>query len=299
MIIDSAVSFQAYKQGELDVVGVAAEDLQAVQSDPVLSQEFLMIPGNCTFYLGFNTLLAPFDNIRVRQAFARAFDREDYVEVVQAGLGEPAYSFIPPDRPGYNADLGQPEFNPEEAKTMLDQVIAEDYPNGFPEIKLTFSSSPRNQVRFEWFQNQIKTNLGIDAELEPVESRAYTELVKTPETTPQFFFLGWCQDYPDPQNWLSLVFHSSSTITHVGWANDEFDALTEEADALTDQAARLDLYNQAHEILLEEVPVVMFYQNVAPVLIKPYITGMREFAAPTDATIIGFNNIENIDINRP
>jgi len=298
MIIDSAVSFQAYKQGELDVVGVAAEDLQAVQSDATLSKEFYQGAGNCTFYLGFNVQKPPFDNIKVRQAFSRAFDRDDYIEVVLSGLGLPAYSFIPPDRPGYNEDLKQPEFNPEEAKTMLDEVIASDYGGTLPAIKLTFSASPRNQTRFEWMQNQIKENLGLDVQLEPVESKAYTELVKKPETTPQFFFLGWCQDYPDPQNWLSLVFQSNSTVTHVGWVNEEFDRLTGEADTLTDFDARIELYDQAHALLVEETPVIFFYYNTTTLLIKPYISGMRENIRPDDANIPGFKNIANIDINK-
>src|SRR5687768_4591834 len=81
-INDSAVSFQAYKKGELDVVGVAAEDLATVNADPELKADYIEVAGSCNFYLGFNTQKPPFDNLKVRQAFAQAFDRQDYVDNV-------------------------------------------------------------------------------------------------------------------------------------------------------------------------------------------------------------------------
>ena len=61
--------------------------------------------------------------------------------------------------------------------------------------------------------NQIKQNLGIDVVLDPVDPTAYTALVKEPETTPQMFFLGWCADFPDPQNWLTAVFKTGGSAS--------------------------------------------------------------------------------------
>ena len=75
-IADSAVSFQAYKKGELDTVSLAAEDLATVKSDPVLSSEYSKTAGGCDIYIGFNTKKAPFDNVKVRQAFAQAFNAD-------------------------------------------------------------------------------------------------------------------------------------------------------------------------------------------------------------------------------
>jgi len=294
-INDSAVAFQAYKNGELDAVNVAAEDYKTVQEDAVLKEQFIQVPGSCNFYLGFNTQKPPFDNIKVRQAFAQAFDRDDYVNNVLQGLGQKALSFVPPDRPGYAEDIKMYEFNAQAAKDLLAEA---GYPNGqgLPEVKLTYSSTPRNKTRMEWVQNQLKQNLGLDLQLDPVESTAYTALVKDPATTPQVFFLGWCQDYPDPQNWLTLVFHSQSTVTHVGWKNDEFDTLTRQADAEPDQQKRIDMYHQAHEILVREAPAVFLYWDVNPWLIKPYVKGAKEALNPQDHIVPGFFNILNLEV---
>ncbi|HEY9016325.1 MAG TPA: hypothetical protein VIM84_14825, partial [Gemmatimonadales bacterium] len=127
---------------------------------------------------------------------------------------------------------------------------------------------------------------------------AYTALTKEPATTPQVFFLGWCEDYPDPQDWLSLVFQSTSTVTHVGWKNADFDRITAEADVEQDPAKRLDLYHQAQEILVREAPAVFIYWDSSPWLIKPYIQGMKDHIIPQDHDLPGITNLMNITVGQ-
>jgi len=294
-INDTAVAFESYKKGELDVLYVAAEDYQTIKGDATLNAQFKQVAGSCNFYLGFNMQKAPFDNVKVRQAFAQALDRKDYVDNVLSGLGTVALSFVPPDRPGYAEDIQLWPFDAAAAEqTLADAGFADG--QGLPPIKLTYSSSPRNKTRLEWVQNQIKKNLGIEMTLDPVESTAYTALVKDPATTPQVSFLGWCQDYPDPQDWLTLVFHSASTVTHLGWKNDQFDQLTKQADQEQDKQKRRDMYHEAQEILVTDAPVVFIYWDVNPYLIKPYVKNMTEHISPQDALVPGFFKILNIEV---
>jgi len=233
----------------------------------------------------------------VRQAFAAAFDREDYVQEVLSGAGTPATSFIPPGRPGYAADLKQSDFDSAAAKKLLaDAGFPEG--KGLPPVKITYSSSARNKTRNEWIQNQLQTNLGIQVTLDPVEPKEYTALTKKNDTLPQIYVLGWCQDYPDPQDWLSLVFRSDLAITPQGWKNEQYDSLTKQADVEQDQAKRTQAYHDAQKILLEDSPVVFLYWDVTNALVKPYVTGMKEHISPSDALIPGFKNIENIDITK-
>ncbi|MDQ6740171.1 MAG: ABC transporter substrate-binding protein, partial [Actinomycetota bacterium] len=190
-----------------------------------------------------------------------------------------------------------PDFNADAAKKALaDAGFANGA--GLPPIKLTFSNTPRNRARFQWVQNQLKINLGIDAGLDPVESKAYTALTKSAATTPQMFYLGWCQDYPDPQDWYTLVFRSDSTVTHVGWKNAQLDQLTTAGDIEKDAAKRDADYKQAAQILSREAPVVFMYWDVADTLIKPYVTGMKDHVSTADRAFPGDRNIENIDITK-
>lgn len=291
-INESQVAFQAYQNGELDALTVAAEDLGAVQSDPVLSKELSDVTGSCTFYFGFNNNRPPFDNIKVRQAFAQAFDREAYVRDVLQNLGVPTQTFIPPGFPGYEKSE-QWAFNADAAKAALADA---GFPNGqgLPEIKLTFSSSARNKVRFEWIANQIKQNLGIEVALDPVDPTAYTALTKDPATTPQMFFLGWCADFPDQQNWLTAVFKTGgSASARIGWSNEEFDKLVTAADVEPDAAKRADLYSQAQKLLIEQTPVAFIFAQANKRLTKPYVTGLKE--TPLDY-IPGFFNLKELDV---
>jgi oligopeptide transport system substrate-binding protein len=274
MIVESQVSFQAYKNGELDQIGLAAEDRAAVEADPTLSKELIDVPGQCTFYLGMHNKKAPFDNQKVRQAFAQAFDRDAYVRDVLQGLGKPTQTFIPPGFPGYEAS-DQWAFNADKAKATLAEA---GFPNGqgLPEIKLTYSASARNKVRFEWVANQIKQNLGIDAVLDPVDPTAYTGLTKDIATTPQLFILGWCADFPDPQNWLTAVFKTGgSASARLGFSNEQFDKLVTEADVEQDAAKRAQLYSEAQKLLIQEAPVAFIYNDANKALNKPYVKGVK------------------------
>ena len=292
-INESQVAFQAYKSGELDVIGIAAEDLTAIQGDAALSKEMVDVPGNCTFYFGFNNAKPPFDNKQVRQAFAQALDRDAWVRDVLQGLGEPTQTFIPKGFPGYDADEKSWPFDAAAAKKTLADAGFPDG-KGLPEIKLTFSSSARNKVRFEWIANQIKQNLGIDVVLDPVDPTAYTALVKEPETTPQMFFLGWCADFPDPQNWLTAVFKTGgSASARITWSNKEFDGLVTQADTEADAAKRAELYAKAQKLLVQESPVAFIYSNPAKILVKPYIKGAK--VTPLDY-FVGFFNLPNLEV---
>ncbi|HEU5014129.1 MAG TPA: peptide ABC transporter substrate-binding protein [Roseiflexaceae bacterium] len=298
VIKESQIAFQAYQNGELDINGVAPEDLSTVQGDATLSKQVIDMPNNCTFYLGFNNAKPPFDNIKVRQAFAQAVDREAWVRDVQQGLGAPTQSFIPEGMPGYMKS-DQWAFDPAKAKqTLADAGFANG--QGLPPIKLTFSSSARNKVRFEFLANQFKQNLGIDAQLDPVDPTAYTALTKDPETVPQMFYLGWCADFPDPQNWLTAVFKTGgSSAARIGFSNADYDKLVSEADMEQDPQKRAELYDQAQKLLIDQAPVAFIASqnsNSNKVLVKPYVKGISSDTVTALDYIPGFFNLANIEV---
>ena len=294
-INESAVAFQAYRNGELDVSSVVAEDLSALESDPDLSKQIVDLPGNCTFYLAFNNARAPFDNQKVRQAFAQAFDREAWVRDVLQGLGAPTQTFIPPGFPGYEQG-DQWAFDPAKAKATLAEA---GFPNGqgLPPITLTFSASARNQVRYEWIAKQIEQNLGVDVTLDPADPTAYTALVKDPATHPQLIVLGWCADFPDPQNWLTAVFKSNGSVARrISWGNKEFDDLVTQADVEPDAAKRAELYSRAQKLLIQETPVAFLYNNPAKIMVKPYVKGVSSATITPLDYIPGFFNLRELDV---
>ena len=269
MINEGAVAFAAYRNNELDVYGIAAEDLRTIDADADLKAQRVEGPGQCTFYIGFNTKKDPFTDKNVRVAFAKSFDRQAYIDDVQK-IGKPATAFITPGIPGYDSGDTFQKFDVTAAKAALAQATPAAQA-ALANVKITYSSSARAKTRLEWFQNQWKTNLGLNVALDPVDSTTYTQLVKKPETTPAAFFLGWCADYYDQQDWLTTVFHSQSTVTRVGYNNPQFDKLVTDGDKETDPKKRDDTYQQASRLLSQDAPVAFIYYDANPVLQKPWV----------------------------
>lgn len=272
-ITDTAVAFEAYKNNEFDVIPLAAEDLEVVQADPVLSQDANIYPGSCTFAVMFHQLKEPFTDQKVREAFAHALDREGWVQDVLRGLGSPTLTWIPPGFPGYDAEENRWGYDPEAAKQALAESSYGSVEN-LPPITMTFSDTPRNRTRNEWLAAKFKEVLGVDATLDPVEATTYTALTKDISTAPQMFILGWCADYPDQQNWLSVYWKTGAFGERIGYSNPELDALLTQADTELDPAKRADLYAQAQRLLTDGAPVAFMWNNVNSYLVKPWVSGI-------------------------
>ncbi len=291
-ITDSAVSFEAYKNNEFDIVPLAAEDLKTVQADADLSKQAMIYPGACTYNLNFHQLKEPFTDKAVREAFSYAVDREGWVTDVLKGLGAPTQTWIPKGFPGYDAEETRFPYDPAKAKqtladagyTVENGVLVKDGKQ-FP-ITFTFSDTPRNRTRYDWLASKWKEDLGIAVALDPVEATTYTALTKDVSTAPQTFILGWCADYPDPQNWLSVYWKSTSSFAaRIAYVNPAFDELVNAADVELDPAKRADLYMQAQKELVSSVPGVFFWNNVNTYLVKPWVKGISQ--TPQDSGFAG------------
>jgi oligopeptide transport system substrate-binding protein len=294
-ITDSAVAFEAYKNNEFDVVPLAAEDLEVVQADEVLSKEAMIYPGACTFAVMFHQLKEPFTDQKVREAFAMSFDREAWVRDVLRGLGSPTLTWIPPGYPGYDAEENRWGFDPEAAKAALAESSYGSV-EGLPPITLTFSDTPRNRTRNEWLAAKWKEYLGVDLKLDPVESTTYTALTKDINTAPQTFILGWCADYPDPQNWLSVYWKTGAFGERIGYSNADFDALVGQADVELDPVKRAELYAQAQTLLTDGAPVAFAWNNVQTFMVKPWVKGA--VTTPQDHGFPGSNDPVTMDIDQ-
>ncbi len=286
-ITDTNIAFQAYLNDEFDIVPLAAEDLAVVQTDPNLSKESLIYPNSCTTGLMFRMFKKPFDDPKVRQAFASAFDRDRYVVDVLKGLAKSTLTWIPPGYPGYKEGETRNGYNPGRAK----QLIAESTYGSvdkLPPIVLSFGDTPRNRTRFEWIGARFQEVLGVQVELKPVEPTAFTALQKDKSSDLQMYISGWCADYPDPQNWLSVIWRSETVFAdRVGYKNDAFDALTRQADVELDGEKRAEMYQQAQDLLITDTPGIFAYNAAAAWMVKPWVKGItttpQDFGYPGDA----------------
>jgi oligopeptide transport system substrate-binding protein len=242
----------------------------------------------------FHQLKEPFTDPAVRAAFSYALDREGWVTDVLQGLGAPTLTWIPPGFPGYQEGETRFGFDPEKAvQTLTDAGYTVE--NGtlmkdgvaYP-IEDTFSDTPRNRTRNEWLVAKWKEVLGVDVTLNPVEATTYTNLTKDVATSPQMFILGWCADYPDPQNWLSVYWKTGAFGERIGFTNPEMDEIMSQADASLDEEARADLYAQAQDMLVEGGYVAFMWNNVNSYVVQPWVKGL--VTTPMDAGWAGDND---------
>jgi oligopeptide transport system substrate-binding protein len=243
----------------------------------------------------FHQLKEPFTDPKVREAFTYALDREAWVRDVLHGLGAPTLTWIPPGFPGNDPTETRWGFDPEKAKQSLAESTYGSVEN-LPEIVATFGDTPRNRTRWEWLIAKWKEVLGVNVTLDPVESTTYTALTKDIKTAPLAFILGWCADYPDPQNWLSVYWKTGAFGERIGYSNKEFDGLADKADVELDPAKRMDLYAQAQKLLTDGAPVAFMYNNVNNYLVKPWVKGI--VTTPQDSDFPGSTGgVTQIDID--
>jgi len=160
---------------------------------------------------------------------------------------------------------------------------------------LTFSDTPRNRTRNEWLAKKWKEGLGVDIKLNPVESTTYTALTKDKATAPQVYILGWCADYPDPQNWLSVYWKTGAFGQRIGYSNKELDKILTQADTTVDPKTRMELYQKAQDMLVDDAAVAFFWNNVNAYLIKPWVKGVK--TTPQDAGFAGSYSVLTLDID--
>jgi len=280
---DSSVALEAYRAGDLDVVSIEPPQIPEIEADPGLSEARVQYPAAWTNSLGMNLDLEPFNDPKVREAFAYALDRETFCAEVRGGDCTPTLSWVPPGVAGA-IETDSFAFDPDAAV----QALAESSyggPENLPEIKFYYNSDVSGRgEQVEWIAGQIRDILGIEMTIEPVDGTTLTALRKDSTTHPQLLAFGnWIQDYPDPQNWLSVYWTCDATFAErVGYCNEEFDALVAQGDVEPDPDKRLDFYEQAGEILVADQPGPFFFNQDVIFIVNPAITGYTPTASEVE-----------------
>lgn len=270
--LDEDTQATAFEAGELDVSAVPATQFERIVADEALSAQLYQGPGTCTYYYGFNVTKAPFDDPRAVRAFSMAIDRELITSEV-TGRGEtPAGMFT---LPTLNAAPKQEDFmdsaimtDAEAAKTLWDEYLA-DVGKTNADISLTilFNNSNLHNSIAQAVQAMWKETLGVEVQIAAQDFGVYLEQRRDAD----IFRAAWCFDYPDANNFLFDVFHSSVDSDN-GFKNAEFDALVEQAGVESDVAARSELYAQAEQILVKDAAsIAPIYYYVRLSLTNPRI----------------------------
>jgi oligopeptide transport system substrate-binding protein len=268
MVQEGSTALVLFEQGLLDLVRIPALEIRRYEKRP----EYLRRPLLRGYYYGFNVKKPPFDDVRVRRAFALAIDRAQFPELLRGGE-QPWSSWIPPGMPDANAQIGL-RFDPERARSLLREAGVD--PARLPPVRIVYNSDQTHKLVAEKVQAFWRDNLGVRVELVNREWKVFLrELATDP---PEVFRLGWGADFPDPDNFMNL-FTSYSENNHTGWVNPRYDELVQRAAREPDTEERQRLYDEAQRILCEEdVPIVPLFVAAANFAVKPRVHGFRPTA---------------------
>ena len=231
---------------------------QSLRVDPFLE----------TLFIRFNTTKAPFDKKLVRQALARALDREVLCRVLLHGSRQPAYFLTPPDTAGYTSSARVPsDF--EAARKLLAEA---GFPGGkdFPPVEIQMNTDAINKKLFEAVQEMWRRELGLNVRLTQNDFRVYLDNERT--FSFQVSRSRWVGDYNDPTTYLDM-FVTGGTNNRTGWGNPEYDRLIAEAGRTLEQSKRFELLQKAEAILLDEAPIAPVFFGTRTFLIHPTVKG--------------------------
>ncbi|MBI4789745.1 MAG: peptide ABC transporter substrate-binding protein [Chloroflexi bacterium] len=273
-VLGGGSAMTMYENGDLESTFVTIADFERV-SDPnsPLNKELFVGPSLSTGFFVMNVRKPPFDDPKVRQAFALAVDRQKIIDVVFKKMVQPANSILPPGMPGYNETLPSVQYDPARAK----QLLAESkYAGKLPDITWTTSgggggAGPEVQA----ITGMLKDNLGISVSIQQTDWATFIGQLNEPERNPyQIFDIAWIADYADPENFLNILFHTGSTQNWAAYSNPEVDKIIDQAGLEKDVASRFKLYQQAEQMILADAPVVPISYSREYWLTKPYVKGM-------------------------
>ncbi len=259
---DQDTMYLEWVAGNLDYIRVPPDKIAEAQS--TYKAKLLSVPTTVLTYVGITIKKAPMDNKKARQAFSMAIDRDAIIKAIFNNTQVAARGIQPPVMPGFRKDgpCKYCDFNVAEAKKLLAE-------SGFKVTEpliLAFNTGAGHENWTQAVVDQLQTNLGVTVKLEPVTgfSQNFIPRLRAGKVS-GLFRLGWGMDYPTPWNFLGPLF-GTEAIGHdnlVEYSNPAFDALLKEAATKPDVAARIKLYQQAEDLVLEDMPIIPMWFRIS------------------------------------
>ena len=244
-----------------------------------------------TNFMFFNKKDKYFANTKIRQAFSLATDREDRLEILYRGLGQPSYGLVPP-----TLQIGGEDYRTKvhieplkafkeankDAKALLIEGLKEIGADPDPS-KATFTylqsgTTAREREFAEFDQQMYKKNLGIDLKMEYVEWPVFQK--RTDEMDYQIAGMAWIGDYNDPNTFFDMWVTGAGMVP-TGWSNAKYDDLIKQAAETTEAEKRTELFKQAEQILLVDDAVI------APTLYRVKNTFRAKYAKRVMTPLFG------------
>jgi ABC-type transport system substrate-binding protein len=264
--VDDELQWLQFQAGDIDVSSIPPAEFPYVMKTPSLTALTLNIVTLSTYYLGMNCRMKPFDDPRVRQALNYAIRKPKLIEILN-GRGVIAHGILPPGLPGYDPAIEGYPYDPAKARALLE--AAGVGPNFAPVLWMRADQS--EIIHGESIQQDLAL-VGVHAVLKPVAWSPLLEAVRQPNTV-ELVSLGWEADFPDPQNFLDVLFARKQwgSNNDTFYENPRVEQLLAEAAPVSDLKRRYQLYDAAQRIIMADAPWVVLYHPVTYVIRQPWV----------------------------
>lgn len=255
-----------FEAGNLDLLGLPDMEVRKWQALPQWKPHIKRVSSLNIYYVGMNCSRPPFDDVRLRKAMNLALDREKILELLLAGTGILASGPVPPVLLTEPAPNPYP-YNPQQARELLKEA---GYANGLHTTLWVSGDSELFHV-LEAFQSYWQA-VGVDVELLRSDWNVFKTAVR--EGKPDLYYLDWYADYPDAENFLYPLFHSSESMTKRNrYHNPTVDQLIEEIQTLSYGPEREQLIARANRLIFEDAPWVFLWYKQSYYITQPWLYG--------------------------
>ncbi len=265
-----------FESGNLDILEIPAAEYPRLAADPEWKANIKTRAGLNTYYLGFNCQKPPMSDPVFRRAVAQAIDRQKIIDVTLQGRAQIAAGPIPPELPGHAAADAGPAYEPARAEQELASLPeSERRP-----LTLYQSADQRSLEITEAIQYYLR-KAGLDVHIVQLEWTAFKQAVNDGKA--DMFLLSWYADYPDAENFLYPVFHSSNwgaAGNRSFYKNAAFDSLIERAQTELEPKRRLELYRGAEDLVMQDAPWVFLWHKTDQFLVQPWVRNFDPPAIP-------------------
>jgi len=266
----AGIPMAMYEMGELDVTQVSELSIdRATDKRGPFYNELNVFPELSFFYIGFNSQKPPFDDVNIRRAFCYAVNKERIIKIILKDMVAKADGILPPGMPGYNDNLQGLDYDVAKAKSLIASSKYGSVAN-LPPITLTDSGLGGDIDEYlgaliqDW-----KANLGIQVSVRQLEPEIYSYYLN--EEVDQMYVGGWIADYPDPQNFLDILFHTGAEYNTGNYSNAQVDTLLDQAGIEQNETTRFSLYQQAEQKIIDEAACLPLSFGKTFLLVKPYV----------------------------
>lgn len=260
-----------FKEGNFEESFIPAEEIENVVKDK--RYIFLQRPTLSWRFYGFNLLSKPLDNKKLRKAINFAVDKKAIISQIHKNQFHLAKGILPPGMPGYDPKRDIYPHDEIRAKKHLTEA---GYGKGksIPILEIwSATNSEAAQRELDEIKSQLN-KIGVQAIIH-FETNWPNFVSMLRDNKAPVFMRAWYADFPDPDNFLGILFHSKSKYNYMAYHNPEVDRLLDRAKAERDYLKRMEMYRKIEGIVLEDAPIIPMVNHLFQMAYQPYVRGIE------------------------